>query len=362
MTTTFKTYCFLILFGLGNFAFGQSNEEIAYTKGMEAIKLMEKGQVANSIKLLEEAKKLDPKNINYPYEIAYAHCLDKNYKKAIKILEELKKRPDAIDRVHQLLGNSYSFNGEREKAIAAYDKGLKDFPKSGILHLERGNMELFVKNYDQALYYYEKGIKVDPKFPSNYYWCSKLFCNSTEEVWGMIYGEIFMNLERNSKRTAEISKLLYDVYNSEIKFQGDTSFSVSFSQNATISISDLSNLNNLKLPFGIGAYEPTLMMALIGEKSTDIHALNRVRQKFVELYHAGDTYEKYPNILFDYQRQLLEAGHLEAYSYWILMKGNEDEVITWKNNNSDAWDNFIEWFFENPIEIDRDRFFHRDNY
>jgi tetratricopeptide (TPR) repeat protein len=44
---------------------------------------MDEGQIDQSIELLTRAEKLDPNRIDYPYEIAYAHYLKKNYEKAI---------------------------------------------------------------------------------------------------------------------------------------------------------------------------------------------------------------------------------------------------------------------------------------
>lgn len=54
---------------------------------MKAIELMDNGKIEASIELLEEAQKLDPDRFDYPYELAYAHYLKKDYKGAIKILE-----------------------------------------------------------------------------------------------------------------------------------------------------------------------------------------------------------------------------------------------------------------------------------
>lgn len=341
---------------------GQSDKEKAQQLMFEAIEFMENGKIKESISLLEKAQKLDPQNIDYPYEIALAHYIDGNYKTAIKQFEKLAKRNDVIDRVYQALGNSYSMSGQPKKAIATYEKGLNIFPNSGILYLERGNMELFIKEYGNALSYYEKGIEVDPKFPSNYYWASKIYCSSTEEVWGMIYGELFMNLERNSKRTAEISKLLYDTYKSEIVIDSDTSFSVSFSKNATIEISDPANPGDFKLPFGLAAYESTLMMAAIGVKSVDLSSLDDIRTKFVEFYFDRGVNADYPNVLFDYQKRLLDAGHLEAYNHWILMKGDEDTFISWKESSGEKWEDFVKWFTANPIRLSSSDKFYRGQY
>lgn len=363
MIKTIKTFAAMLLLLTTQVSFGQStNEEQAYAKGMEAIKLMDKGEIDQSLKLLEEAKKLDPKNVEYPYEIAYAQYLKKDFKSSIKTLEPLIKQNDVNDRFYQLLGNSYSMNDQREKAIECYEKGIKKFPNSGKLYLERANMELIIKEYGKALNFYEKGIEVDPKFSSNYYWAAKIYCNSTEEVWGMIYGEIFMNLERNSKRTAEISKLLFDTYKSEIKVISDTSFSVSFSKNASIDVSNLTNTGEMKLPFGVGVYEPTLMFSMISLKSLDINSLDNIRSTFIDNYFNNGHDKKYPNVLFSYQKQIKKAGHIEAYNHWILMKGDEDEFGKWKSANKDKWDSFVKWFGDNGLKLDDTNKFYSGQY
>jgi len=197
-------------------SFAQADSEIAITKAKEAIKLMDKGEIDKSIELLEESQKLDSKNYIYPYEIAYAHTLKKEYKKAIKILKKVKDYETINDQVYQMSGNCYSYLGEPDKAIEEYEEGMSRFPNSGNLHLEKGNIFLVQEKYNEAIVNYEKGIEVDPTFTSNYYRLAKLFLNSNDKLSGLIYGEIFMNLERNTKRTLEMSELLYNTYKSSI--------------------------------------------------------------------------------------------------------------------------------------------------
>lgn len=363
MNNTIKTFGLFALLFLGQLSYGQTNKEQAITKAKEAIKLEdEQGKFDEAIKLFEEAQKLDPENINYPYEMAYAYSGKKDYKKASDILENLLSHKDVHGRVYQALGNAYDYQGKADKAIDAYEKGVKKFPNSGELYLELGNMKIAKKDYNNALTYYEKGIENDPKFPSNYYWASKIFLSTDEEVWGMLYGEIFMNLERNSKRTAEISKLLFDTYKSEIKFTSDTSFGVSFSKNASMNINDLKDPKKFKLPFGIGTYEPILSIAVVGEKSIDINSLDKIRNNFVDGYFKGDASKIYPNLLFDYQQKIKIAGHFEAYNHWLLMKGDEDGFEKWQKVNKIKWDNFTKWYSDNRMQVDLTHKFYRGQY
>lgn len=341
----------------------QSNKETALQKAREAVRLEDKeGKVDEAIKLLEEACTLDPDNITYPYELAYAYEAKKDYKKASDIVEKLLTHKDATGRVYQLLGNLYDFQGKPAKAIETYEAGLKKFPAAGELYLELGNMNLATKEYNKALGYYEKGIEADPAFPSNYYWAAKLFLNSDEEVWGMIYGEIFVNLERNSKRTAEISKLLFDTYKSQIKFTSETAFTVSFSKTAVIDVSSLKDPSKFKLPFGNGCYEMLLTMAVIGEKSIDIRSLDKIRSRFISAYFSGDHSRNYPNILFDYEKQVKDAGHAEAYNHWIVMKGDPDGFQKWYDLNQDKWNAFTAWFSEHRLMLDPSHKFYRAQY
>lgn len=363
MTITIRTIALLLFLTVGHVVYGQTtNKEKALNMAREAIKLMDKSKFDESIKLLEEAQKLDPDGIEYPYEIAYAYYSKKDYESARKYLEGILEHKDISDRVYQLLGNTYDYLGKRDKAIETYQAGLKNFPNSGNLHLEMGIMQMAKKDYNKALYYYEKGIEVAPEFPSNYYWAAKIFLLSSEKVWGMIYGEIFMNIERNSRRTAEISKLLYDTYKSQINFSSDTSFSINFSKNPPINMDDLSDPSKIKLPFGVGTYEPTLMFSMLEIKSIDINSLDKIRSKFIDNYFKNGHDKKYPNVLFSYQKQIKDAGHIEAYNHWILMKGDEDSFGEWYAENEEKWDSFKKWFAENGLQINEENKFYSGQY
>ncbi len=352
----------VLVFCLGQLVNAQSNAESALAKAREAVELMDNGKYDESIKLLEEAQVLDPGRFDYPYELAYAYYLKEDYKQAIKILEKNIDHKDVTEQLFQLLGNSYDILGKTDKAFKSYDAGLERFPNSGVILLEKGNVFWNKKEYEKALPFYEKGIKLDPEFPSNYYRAALIYCNSTEEVWGMIYGELFMNLERNSKRTAEISKLLYDTYKSEITFTSDTTLSVSFSKNATIEIDPGGNPDLSKLPYGIGVYEPTLILSIISIKSLDINSLDVVRSNFLENYISRGFDKTYPNLLFEFQKKVKDAGHLESYNHWILMKGDEEGFDKWYTDNTTKWENFVAWFTDNGIVVDENHRFYRQQY
>lgn len=347
----------------------QDNFKDAQEKKERAINLMDNGKIEESIRLLNEAKNLDPSNYVYDYEIGFAYYLKGDYKSSISTFKKVIEYDNSDAQCYQMLGNIYDIDGNPKKALKTYDKGLKLFPKSGRLYLEKGNLYLNQKQYNEALNFYEQGIFNDPMFASNYYRASKLFCNSQEEVWGMIYGEIFINLENDTKRTHEISKLLYDTYKSQIKFTSDTSVSVSFSQQNIIYINpkDLKKSANylleaLKLPFGSGVYDPTLSESCVGQTAINLRSLNEIREKFVSTYFSKSLNEKHPVVLFEYNKRLINLGLFEAYNYWLLKSGNEEEFNQWLSSHQKNYNDLISWIKENPIYIDSNNKFCRVEY
>ncbi len=341
----------------------QSNFEKAQKILIEAIEVMDNGNPDKAIEMLKEARVLDNKNYIYDYEIGYAQYIKRDFKEALKTYKYVVYSYDNItDQCYQMLGNLYDINGKPKKALEIYDEGLKKFPKSGRLFLEKGVVYLVVKKYNEALSQFEIGIKADPNYPSNYYRAALIYCSSSESIWGMIYGEIFINLERGTRRTDEMSKVLYNTYLNKMSVEGDTK-TVSFSKNTTIYINpDNFDVEKFKLPFNIGLYEPTMLLSISNSSKLDLEELNKIRTQFLNLYNTPENRKNYPNALFDHQLKMQEYGHLEAYNYWVLNMGDEKAFDEWKSKNEDAWTMFLEWFLANPMKVDEKSIFHRVDY
>ena len=332
----------------------QNNKSIALEKGMEAIKLMDEGNYEESIKLLEESKKLDPKNYSYPYEIAYAHVLQKEYQSAIDILEKTKKYKKINSQVYQLLGNCYDYQGKSEKAIMTYEDGMKKFPNAGNLHLEKGNVYLNNEEYTLAIENYKNGLRVDSMFPSNYYRLALLYLNSNDKLSGLIYGEIFMNIERTTPRTQEISELLYTTYKNSITL-GVNESEINF---CDIIIDPSENLNGkLKLPL-CAIFGKNFILSVFGQTEINLESLCSIRTQFLKNYFKED-YKEYPNILFEYQKKLLDLELFEAYNFYLFQIGAPESFSAWKEQNQDSFKKFVKWYTDNDniININRNNSF-----
>lgn len=335
----------------------QTDKEIAFSNALEAIEIMDQGKIEESIAMLEESQKLDPENYMYPYEIAYAHVLKTDYEKAIEILEQVKEYESINSQVYQMLGNCHSYLGRSEKAIKVYEEGMKHFPDDGNLHLEKGNVFLGQEDYQQAIENYERGIEVDPQFPSNYFRLAKLFLNSNDKLSGLIYGEIFMNLERTTERTLEMSQVLFNTYKSSMTL-GENESKIDFC-NVIVDVSKPESIEDVQFPL-CAIFGKNFIMAVIGEKNIDLNSLSRIREKFIENYFKED-YKHYPNVLFQYQKEMAETGVFNAYNHYLFQIGAEKEFDHWLETNRDEYDAFVAWYTaaENSIEVTHENKFIR---
>lgn len=317
----------------------------------DAIKLVDEKKYNEGIAMLKECEKIDPKAYTYPYEIALAYTYQEDYKSAISQLEKIKNHDNIEANYFALLGNNYDYLNNTEQAIKTYDEGLKRFPNSGNLYLEKGVMLEFEKKYSEAVKTYEKGIQVAPSYPSNYYRAANIYLESDNKLAGLIYGEIFLNIERTTERTKEISKKLYDSYKNTVVFKGKGEKEISICKSVSIDISTLEK--EKKLPFCM-IFEKNFVISLLDINEFSLDNLSSIRRKFLKQYFSKD-YKDYPNILLDYQKKMEDNNVFNAYNHYIFQIGDPDAFNIWQKANQAEYDKFVIWYTtdENTIPIDQ---------
>lgn len=329
--------------------------------------LLREGKFEESRELLESLIKDDKEHAGtYLYNKTLSYVFEDDYDNAIKTGKKLKKKKYRSVSGFHILGAAYSAKGDVKKAEKTFEKGLKYFPNAGILFYELGNIEMNRENYGLALRNYERGIAKEPTYPANYYWASKIYMANEDAYLGLIYGEIFLNLEPLGARHQDVSEVMYKIYEDNMSFENKDSATASFvSRNMTITISSASfeeitaAMKRAANHYGRNHYQPVMVEAVLGETQFELQSLSRIRERFTRLYHEGD----HPDVVvFDYQKKLLDKGYLEAYNYWLFADADEPGFVVWTSQNPDLYREFIEWFKENPLELTRENKFHTADY
>lgn len=284
-------FCFMLMAGL---AIAQDVKQLQET----ANTFMRQGDFANAILVLNRAIKLEPKNIEVAKNLGLNYYFAKEYSKALEIYKPLLDLEEADDQCFQVAGDIYIALDEVKECEKIYKKGLKKFPASGPLYNELGELQWAQKDFG-AIKQWEKGIEMDPGFSKNYFNACKYYYFSTDKVWSLLYGEIFLNIEPQSSFSAEIKNILLEGYK---KLFADE---------------NLEKNNKDKSGF-VAAYLQTMnKLSNIAAVGINTESLTMIRARFIlEWYSSYAT--QYPFKLFELQQQLLQQGMFDAYDQWLF--------------------------------------------
>ncbi len=282
---------------------------------------MRQGDYANAILVLNRAIKLDAKNIEIAKDLGLNYYFSKDYAKALDVYKPIVEREDADDQCFQIAGDIYLALENPKECEKVYKKGLKKFSASGALYNAYGEL-LWAKQDYSAIKQWEKGIETDPGFSRNYYNATKYYYFTTDKVWSVLYGEIFLNIEPSSTSSVEIKNILFESYK---KLFIDA---------------DIEKNNNGKNEFVTAFLKAMNKQSALAADGITTDALIMIRSRFI-LDWFNDVGSKFPFRLFDYQRQLMQEGLFEAYNQWIFTAvQNLPAYQNWITNYAPAYSEF----------------------
>ena len=259
---------------------------------------MRQGDYANAILVLNRSVQLDPQNIAMAKDLAMSYYFQKDNIKALEIIKPALDREDADDQCFQIAGNIYEQLNMPKECEKLYKKGIKKFPDSGPLYNELGELQWAQKDFE-AIKQWEKGIETDPSYSKNYYNAAKYYFFTTDKVWSILYGEIFINMEPLSGKAPEIKQLLLDSYKK------------------LYTNADLEQTNKDKNLFVKTYLQAMNKQTPVAASGINTESLSMIRTRFI-LEWFGGLQNKYAFKLFEYQQQLLREGMFDAYNEWLF--------------------------------------------
>jgi tetratricopeptide (TPR) repeat protein len=279
---------------------------------------MRQGDYANAILVLNRAVKLEPKNIEMAKDLGLNYYFSKDLTKALETYKPILEREDADDQCFQIAGDIYLAMEDTKECEKVYKKGLKKFPESGALYNVYGELLWAQKDYS-AIKQWEKGIETNPGFSKNYYNACKYYYFTTDKVWSILYGEIFLNIEPYSTSSAEVKNLLLEGYK---KLFEDA---------------DLEKNGAGQSPFVQAFLQSMNKQSALASAGINAESLTMIRARFI-LDWYNDAGNKFPYKLFELQRQLLQEGMFDAYNQWIFMAAqNLPAYQNWITVNAAAY-------------------------
>lgn len=309
--------------------------------GEAAKKFIRQGDYANAILVLNRAIENDGGNLELQKDLAFAYYLQRDYGKALATIRPVTENRSGDIQSFQIQGMIYEAMDDRRGAERTYKAGIKRYRSSGALYNEYGELAWSNTNYMQAVEHWLKGIQNEPNYPGNYYNAAKYYYMSPDKVWGLIYGEIFINLESFSKRTPEIKTLLLEGYK---KLFSET---------------DMTKEQDMKNDF-VEAYLQTMKsQSAVVAQGINPDALSVLRTRFILEWFPRHS-AKIPFRLFEYHRQLARSGLFEAYNQWIFGAAhNLSSFQQWTVTHPDEYKRFNEFQKSRVFKLPDGQYYNR---
>lgn len=300
---------------------------------------MHKGDYPNAILILNRALLLQPGSMEITKDLGLNYYYAKDYKRATEVLTPLFDRADVDDQVFQIAGDAYWAMENAQESENIYKKGIKKLPNSGPLYNELGKV-LWTKNDFTAIKQWEKGIENDPGFAGNYYNASKYYYFTTDKIWSLLYGEIFINIDPKSEYAPEIKNILLEGYK---KLFTDA---------------DLEKNNKEKNSFTNAFLKTMNKQSSLAAAGINAETLTMIRTRFIldwEVNYAA----KFPFKLFQLQKQYVQEGLFNAYNQWVFATAqNLPAYQIWTNAHSQEYNDLNRFLQSRIFKIPTGQYYH----
>ena len=101
----------------------------------------ELGKLEKAEASFKEAVMLEPKDAQYKMSLGICQFKQKNYSYTVGNMEQILKENDRNVEAYILMGRSYSYMGEIQEAIDAFDSALRLDKENGRAYLHRGRIK-----------------------------------------------------------------------------------------------------------------------------------------------------------------------------------------------------------------------------
>lgn len=330
---TYKLLFFCILTFNASFILGQSDEIENLVK--RGIVHHDKGEFSKAAEFYLKALDMDPNSSLAHYELGFTYLSAKEY----ELAEKHSKKVLDLNNGHLLAGyiaygNSLDLQGKTEKAIKAYEKGIKDFDNY-LLHYNHAMACLNSGKIDKAYESAINAISNNPSHASSHLILSKIMDEKNIRIKAMLPLYFFLMIEPNTERATIEYNTLRNYIDHGVSKKGDKNINVVVPMNddadfgaAEMMISLLKASENLEENKGKSDLE---LFAINNDKLFKI--LGELKKE-----NKGFWWDYYVTFFYSMANENLST----PFSYYIsLSKGQE--VTDWLDENNEEIERFSGW-------------------
>ena len=298
------------------------------------------GDYANAEAMLVSALAADTANPAIIKDLSLCYYFEKEFQKGLTLILPVMGTTTCDDQCYQLAGNLYKGSGQSGEAERVFREGIARFPQSGPLYSELGELKAQGKS-PESIALWERGIENDPAYPRNYYHACRYYAGTPELLRGLLYAEIYINMDPQGTRTSEIKELLLSGYRDY------------FRQRASYEpVAD-------KIRF-LARVSKSLDRQSTSVKEINTQTLTIIRTRFIIDWYQdrSDRYLAYR--LFEFHRELLRKGLFEAYNQWVFGPADQlQKFQSWTQLHGTEYAALLKWIRNKPFTMPPGQHYYR---
>ena len=306
----------------------------------KGIKLHDEGKYDEAIVVYEEALKMEKNSSLVNYEMGYTYFAMKDYKSSIKHLKKvIKANGDHLMQAYTIIGSAYDDMGKPAKAIKTYEEAIKDYPDHYLLHYNLGLTLYRQGELDEAEKSLINAIKLNAGHKTSNYLLGIIKAEQNRRVESLLSLYFFLLLEPDTDRAKGAYATIQKLMGKGVKRTGEKSIQLNVSLGGDDDEFSAANLMISLLAAGNESEENK-------NKSEQQLFYENTESIFGVLNETGEDKPSFwRETYIDFFSALKEAGHMEAFCYYISQTQGED-VHKWIEENEDKLTAFAEWVEE----------------
>ncbi len=303
----------------------------------EARQFHNNGNLREAIVRYQQAIQIAPDIVLLYRDLAQAYYLAKGYNEALNTLQPIVDQGAADAETYKIMAQSLIAIKEPKKAKKLLREAVEKHPNSGSLYHVMGRMYMDDNEVAYALESWLDGIEKDPSYHLNYYEAATTYMNTDKVVWAILYGEIFINLEQQTRRSHDLRLMVFEAYKKL------------YNSLATGDIPKFgASARDGMVGFEEAVYDTYIKLSPVVSDGIYTENLIMLRTRFLmdwTLNYAA----KYPFSLFARHDQLMRDGYFDIYNQWLFGKvENLQQYDTWKKFHDNAIPQLEDWLRRNP--------------
>lgn len=296
------------------------------------------GNLREAIVRYQQAIQIAPDIVLLYRELAHAYYLAQGYDDVINTLDPIIKEGVADAETYKIMAQSLVAKGESKRAKKLMRDAIIKLPNAGPLYHQMGLMYEQDNETVYALESWLDGIQKDPTYHINYYEAARIYMSTNKIVWAVIYGEIFVNMEQQTKRSYDTRALLIEAYRRI------------FTSLATGDIPKFgAGAGQAKNSFEEAVYNTYIRLSPVMSDGFTTENLIMLRTRFIMDWTLNYASE-YPFTLFTRHDDLIRNGFFDMYNQWLFGKvENQQQYEAWLKFHANAMPQFESWLSRNKL-------------